>query len=211
MDNLKQKLANELLEIGAVYMDANQPFTLTSGKKSPLYIDVRKLITNPIPRDEILSASVDILKENIENFKDMTIAGGESAGIPFSSIISHIAKLPLVYIRKQPKKFGLEKYIEGNFSPNKQVLLVEDILTNGESKIKFVNHIKNEGGVVKNIFVPITYQDEEQEEKFEKENNIKVHSIIRLKELIEIAEQKQIFSQSNINACKEWLLNNKNS
>ena len=112
--NNKEKIANLLLSIGCVNIDFKKQFTLTSGKKSPVYVDCRKLISFPKERELIIN---EMSKQIKSKYKDNStiIAGGETAGIPYSSFLCQKMKYPMVYIRKSPKGFGKGKLIEGEF------------------------------------------------------------------------------------------------
>ena len=201
----QRMVAETLLKIGAVQIDKSAPFTLTSGKQSPLYVDVRRLLSYPQERDMIMDRAATLLESQLPHLMHMTIAGGESAGIPFASFLAHHWQLPLIYVRKQPKKFGLQKNIEGDLNPDRSILLVEDILTQGTSKTVFINHLRKAGATVNDIFIPITYQNEQQEEDFAKDHNVRVHSLSRISVLLDVAQEQQTHSHAAITAARQWL------
>jgi orotate phosphoribosyltransferase len=134
---IAETVARMLLEIEAVHFRADQPYTFTSGLASPVYIDGRKLISYPRIRSALMdfAASVIFRSAGFEQFD--VVAGGETAGIPFAAWIADKMGLPMVYVRKQPKGFGRNAQIEGNLAEGARVLLVEDLTTDGGSKLKF--------------------------------------------------------------------------
>ena len=154
--NNKEKIANLLLSIGCVNIDFKKQFTLTSGKKSPVYVDCRKLISFPKERELIIN---EMSKQIKSKYKDNStiIAGGETAGIPYSSFLCQKMKYPMIYIRKSPKGFGKGKLIEGEFKKNTQSILVEDMATDGGSKLHFIRALRQNKLKVKDIYVVFYY------------------------------------------------------
>ena len=119
--------ANILLEIEAVHIRPETPFTFTSGRLSPVYVDCRKIISFPRARAQLMDMGVELLAQvaGLEQFD--AVAGGETAGIPFAAWIAERLGLPMLYIRKKPKGFGRNARIEGELRPGQRVLLVEDL------------------------------------------------------------------------------------
>ncbi len=154
--NNKEKIANLLLSIGCVNIDFKKQFTLTSGKKSPVYVDCRKLISFPKERELIINEMCKQIKSKYKN-KSTIIAGGETAGIPYSSFLCQKMKYPMIYIRKSPKGFGKGKLIEGEFKKNTQSILVEDMATDGGSKLHFIRALRQNELKVKDIYVVFYY------------------------------------------------------
>ena len=154
--NNQEKIANLLLSIGCVNINFKKQFTLTSGKKSPVYVDCRKLISFPKERELIIN---EMSKQIKSKYKDNStiIAGGETAGIPYSSFLCQKMKYPMIYIRKSPKGFGKGKLIEGEFKKNNQSILVEDMATDGGSKIHFIKALRQNKLKVKDIYVVFYY------------------------------------------------------
>ena len=154
--NNKEKIANLLLSIGCVNINFKNQFTLTSGKKSPVYVDCRKLISFPKERELIIN---EMSKQIKSKYKDNStiIAGGETAGIPYSSFLCQKMKYPMIYIRKSPKGFGKGKLIEGEFKKNTQSILVEDMATDGGSKLQFIKALRQNKLKVKDIYVIFYY------------------------------------------------------
>ena len=161
MKNLDNKIARTtaklLLEINAVHFNSVTPFTLTSGLKSPVYIDCRKLISYPKARRTLINFCSQIIVEKIGLEKVESLVGGETAGIPFAAFLANQLELPMHYVRKKPKGFGVNSHIEGNSIKGKKVVLIEDLTTDGGSKIKFCDSIRNAGAEVEETIVLFYY------------------------------------------------------
>ena len=150
-------VARVLLEIGAVLMRPKDPFVLTSGRASPVYVDCRKVIGFPRARSLITQHAVDAIQREIGVESLDVIAGGETAGIPYAAWIADKLGLPMAYIRKKPKGFGRNAQIEGVLPEGARTLLVEDLATDGGSKLNFVNAIRTAGGKVSHALVVFHY------------------------------------------------------
>ncbi len=137
--------ARMLLDIKAVHFNAETPFTLASGLPSPTYIDCRKLISYPRIRAILMDfLTVTVMRNaGVEAFDN--IAGGETAGIPFAALVAERMALPMSYVRKKPKGYGRNARIEGVMTQGQRVLLVEDLTTDGGSKLSFVDAIRETG------------------------------------------------------------------
>jgi orotate phosphoribosyltransferase len=137
--------ARMLLEIGAVHFNAAEPYTYASGLKGPTYIDCRKLISFPRIRSALMDfLCVTVMRDaGFEAFDN--IAGGETAGIPFAALVAERMALPMTYVRKKPKGYGRNARIEGAMTEGQRVLLVEDLATDGGSKLSFVQAIRDTG------------------------------------------------------------------
>ena len=134
-----------LLESGAVDFRADDPFTLASGLPSPTYVDCRKLISYPRIRATLMDfLTATVMRDaGFEAFSN--IAGGETAGIPFAALVAERMGLSMTYVRKKPKGYGRNARIEGVMGPEDRVLLVEDLTTDGGSKLSFVDAIRETG------------------------------------------------------------------
>jgi len=144
-DEIARLTARMLLEVGAVHFNAAQPFTLASGLPSPTYIDCRRLIGFPRIRSALMDfMAVTVMREVGFEALD-NVAGGETAGIPFASLVAERLALPMSYVRKKPKGYGRNARIEGVMNEGDRVLLVEDLATDGGSKLSFVEAIRETG------------------------------------------------------------------
>ena len=150
-------VARLLLEIGAVLMRPKDPFILTSGRASPVYVDCRKVIGFPRARNLITSHAVEAIWREVGAESLDVIAGGETAGIPYAAWIADRLGLPMAYIRKKPKGFGRNAQIEGVLPEGARTLLVEDLATDGGSKLNFINAIRTAGGKVSHALVDGKY------------------------------------------------------
>ena len=146
-------VARMLLEIKAVLFRADDPFTLTSGMKSPVYIDCRKIISFPRMRSQMMDYGKTVIMNEVGYESLDALAGGETAGIPFAAWLAERTGLPMQYVRKKPKGFGRDARIEGDISEGQRVLLVEDLTTDGGSKVSFVEALREAGAEVAHTFV----------------------------------------------------------
>ena len=156
-DTIARTTAKFLLEINAIHFNSVSPFTLTSGLKSPVYIDCRKLISYPKARSTLINFCSEIIVKKIGLEKVESLVGGETAGIPFAAFLANQLELPMHYVRKKPKGFGVNSHIEGNSIKGKKVVLIEDLTTDGGSKIKFCDSIRNAGAEVEETIVLFYY------------------------------------------------------
>ncbi len=183
LKKFSREAAEILIDIGTIAVKPNNPFTLTSGRKSPVYVDCRRIISFTKERKRLMEMAVDILQSSENETKFDAIAGGETAGIPFAAWIAELMDLPMIYIRKKPKGFGKNKQIEGLIKPNQNILLVEDLATDGNSKISFVNALRDAGTICNVCFVIFHYGI------FQKSINLLLNQNIKL---IELATWKDI-------------------
>jgi orotate phosphoribosyltransferase len=149
--------ARILLETESVLFRPEDPFRFTSGLHSPVYIDCRRLISFPRARRKLMDLAADLIVRHA-GFESLdAIAGGETAGIPFAAWIADRLSLPMLYVRKQPKGFGRNAQIEGELRDEARVLLVEDLASEGTSKLNFVRAIRQAGGRIAQAFVIFNY------------------------------------------------------
>ena len=181
----RQKIANILLSIGCVSINFKNKFTLTSGKKSPVYVDCRKLVSFPKEREIIINEMSKQIKDIYKG--EIIVAGGETAGIPYSSFISQKLKLPMVYIRKQPKGFGKGKLIEGEFRKKSKSILIEDMATDGGSKIHFINSMRKAHLSVKDIFVVFFYDIYPSAKENMKKMRVNLNYLASWKDILEVS------------------------
>lgn len=156
-EEIARLTARMLLEIKAVHFNADEPFILASGLPSPTYIDCRKLISYPRIRATLMDfLAVTVMREaGFEAFDN--IAGGETAGIPFAAMVAERLALPMTYVRKKPKGYGRNARIEGAMTEGQRVLLVEDLTTDGGSKLSFVDAIRETGATCAHTAVIFYY------------------------------------------------------
>ena len=200
---MSKEIAQILIDIKSINFSFNEPFTLTSGLKSPVYVDCRKIISYVKEREIIFNKAIEYFKKNNLNFD--ILAGGETAGIPYAAFLSDKLNKPMIYIRKKPKGFGINKQIEGNFIKNQNAMIIEDLATDGGSKIIFVNALRNVGLKVQDIFVIFYYDIFDFKSSELSKLNIKIHSLCTWKDIINYIKNEKIFSKSEISNLKEFL------
>tara|TARA_B100000927_G_scaffold277828_1_gene259827 strand:- start:273 stop:908 length:636 start_codon:yes stop_codon:yes gene_type:complete len=200
---MSEEIAKILVDIKSVNFSFKNYFTLTSGLKSPVYVDCRKIISFTKERDFIIKKSIEYLKK--EGINNDLIAGGETAGIPYAAFISQKLKKPMIYIRKKPKGFGINKQIEGEFKDNQSTLLVEDLATDGGSKVTFVNAIREAGLIIKDIFVIFYYDIFDFKKSDLSKLDVKIHSLCTWKNIVTYLEKNNVYNESEIHSLKEFL------
>jgi orotate phosphoribosyltransferase len=155
-----QAITKALVETESVLVSPDKLFTLASGRKSPVYVDCRRLISFPDVRRQITSSFADIARHEIglENFD--IVAGGETAGIPYGALLAAELHMPMIYIRKKPKGYGKSSQIEGVLEAGQRVLLVEDLVTDGGSKLAFKEGVEMSDATIKACFCVFEYKSE---------------------------------------------------
>ena len=202
---MSKKIAEKLINIGSVQFSFENHFTLTSGLKSPVYVDCRRIISFVEERDFIMNEAINYFKKNKLQFD--LIAGGETAGIPYAAIISEKIKKPMLYIRKKPKGFGKNQQIEGDFKENENTILIEDLATDGGSKVIFVEAIRKAKLKVKDIFVIFYYDIFNFKDSVLSKLDVNIHSLCTWKDIIAVIEEKNLYYQDDINNLKKFLSN----
>tara|TARA_B100000029_G_scaffold225757_1_gene223529 strand:- start:212 stop:865 length:654 start_codon:yes stop_codon:yes gene_type:complete len=189
-NKFSKEAAAILIKIGAITIKPNDPFTLTSGRKSPVYVDCRRIISFTKERKRLMEMAVCILKSSKNEINFDTIAGGETAGIPFAAWIAELMNLPMIYVRKKPKGFGKNKRIEGLIKPKQNILLVEDLATDGGSKISFINAIRDTGANCNICFVIFHYGIFQKSIDLLKSENIKLVELVTWKDILDVLKEQ---------------------
>ena len=197
--------ARILLEIEAVHFRPQQPFTLTSGRASPVYIDCRKIIAFPRARAKIIDLAVATIEREI-GFESLdAIAGGETAGIPFAAWIADRLGLPMLYVRKKPKGFGRGAQIEGHIEEGARTLLVEDLTTDGRSKINFCKALRDAGAIVDNVFVVFYYDIFPESKKILADIKVKLLHLATWWDVLRVVKQGGYFENRVIEEVERFL------
>ena len=149
--------ARLLLEIEAIHCRPDNPYIFTSGRASPVYVDCRRLVSFPRARKRLMRMGAETIWRQVGAESVDFVAGGETAGIPFAAWLSDELELPMLYVRKKPKGFGRNAQIEGEFPAGARVLLVEDLATDGGSKLLFVDALRKADAKVAHTFVIFHY------------------------------------------------------
>ena len=202
---MSEIIAEKLIDIESVKFSFENHFTLTSGLKSPVYVDCRKIISFIDERELIMNEALSYFKKNKIQFD--LVAGGETAGIPYAAIISEKIKKPMVYIRKKPKGFGQNQQIEGHFKDKEKAILIEDLATDGGSKVVFVEAMRKAGLIVNDIFVIFYYDIFNLENSVLSKLNVNIHSLCTWKDIISVIEKKNIYKENDIKNLKKFLSN----
>ena len=197
--------AKILLDIEAVNFRPEEPYVLTAGWASPVYIDCRKLISFPAERTRMMELAVETLERDADVAAMDAVAGGETAGIPYSAWIAHAMDKSMLYVRKKPKGFGRNAQIEGHMPEGSHVLLVEDLATDGGSKINFVNALRGAGATVSDVFVVFFYGAFPGALDTLEQAGVKMHYLAVWQDVLEVAEQRQAFSPEAIQGVKDFL------
>ncbi len=197
--------ARMLLEIRAVHFRADEPYRLTSGLASPVYIDCRKLISYPRIRGALMDfACAKLMRDaGFEAFD--AVAGGETAGIPFAAWIAERLALPMLYVRKKPKGFGRDAQIEGDLREGSRVLLVEDLTTDGGSKLKFAEAIRTAGADCAHTAVVFYYGVFAGTEDVLKRNGLHLHYLATWHEVLAEARAGGHFDAATLSAVEAFI------
>mgnify|MGYP001170693932 CR=1 FL=1 len=199
--------AKILIEVEAIKFNSEEPFKFTSGWASPVYIDCRKLISYPRVRNTLMNFATSIITTEIGFEEIDSIAGGETAGIPFAAWLADRLMLPMQYVRKKPKGFGRNAQIEGDFDINSKVLLVEDLTTDGNSKIKFCQALRKAGVQVDHTFVVFYYDIFPETRSTLNKINLKMHSLANWWDVLKVVKNNNYFDTKTINEIDLFLNN----
>ncbi|MEO1239003.1 MAG: orotate phosphoribosyltransferase [Pseudomonadota bacterium] len=197
--------AQMLLEIGAVDFNAQDPFTLASGLPSPTYVDCRKLISYPRIRSTLMDfLTITVLRNaGFEAFTN--IAGGETAGIPFAALVAERMALPMSYVRKKPKGYGRNARIEGAMAETDRVLLVEDLTTDGGSKLSFVDAIRDTGASCGHTAVIFYYGIFDGVEETLGKHGVTLHHLTTWWDVLSAARAAESFDAATLKEVESFL------
>ena len=208
--NISLKTAGILFEIKAIYANIKKPFKLTSGRLSPVYIDCRKIISFHKERKEIIKLAIKTIRKRVNVSSLDYVAGGETAGIPFASWIADGLALPMLYVRKKPKGFGRMSQIEGDMPRGSRVLLIEDLATDGKSKLMFCKTLRKAGAKINHAFVVFHYGIFKEDGNKLKKARIKIHSLSNWHDAMSVAKGKSYFDDKTIFEIEKFLSNPQN-
>ncbi len=204
-DEIARLTARMLLEIGAVNFRPDDPFILASGLPSPTYIDCRKLISFPRIRSVLMDfLAVTVMREaGFEAFDN--IAGGETAGIPFAALVAERLALPMTYVRKKPKGYGRNARIEGAMAEGERVLLVEDLTTDGGSKLSFVDAIRETGAACGHTAVIFYYDIFPETVKTLGDHGVQLHYLCTWWDVLAEARAQAAFDAATLDEVESFL------
>ena len=199
--------ARILLEIKAVNFRPEEAYTFTSGWKSPVYIDVRKTIYFPRARARICALAAEKIGRHVGYESIEAVAGGETAGIPFAAWIADRMMTPMAYVRKKPKGFGRNALIEGDVPEGLRTLLVEDLTTDGQSKIRFAQSLRDAGAIVNHAFVVFFYGVFPGSFETLAKMDITLHHLCTWWDVLEACRDRPYFEESSLAEVRRFLEN----
>jgi orotate phosphoribosyltransferase len=202
---IARQTAKMLLEIKAIHFNADSPFFFTSGWASPVYVDCRKIISYPRLRSTLMDFSSAVIQSEIGCESIDSIAGGETAGIPFAAWIADRLTLPMQYIRKKAKGFGRDAQIEGDLLEGARTLLVEDLTTDGRSKVNFCNALRKAGANVDHCFVIFYYDIFPESRGHLRDLDVKLHYLATWWDVLEVAEESDHFDKGVLREVRGFL------
>ena len=204
-DSPAHTTARILLETGSVKFSPDDPFVFTSGRRSPVYIDCRRLISFPRARSTLMDLAVVAIVREAGEARFDAVAGGETAGIPFAAWIAERMDLPMLYVRKQPKGFGRMGQIEGMLAEKSRVLLVEDLVTDGGSKLVFIEALRKAGAEVTHNFVIFHYGIFPAAIARLKDAGVKLLALATWWDVLAVAEAEGAFDKAVLAKVREFL------
>lgn len=204
MSSSQTAVAEKLLQVKAVQLNLQNPYTWASGWKSPIYCDNRKLLSFPYERDFIKSELCSVI---FEKFPDADLlAGVATAGIAWGAMAADQLKLPYIYVRPKPKEHGLGNQVEGSFTPGQKVLVVEDLISTGKSSLQVCEVLRNQGLEVIGMVSIFNYGFPQAEEAF-KNAAIPFYSLSNYEVLIALAGQKNMVQEEALKSLLNWRQN----
>ena len=201
---IAKNIAQVALEVGAIQINARNPFTWASGFKMPIYNDNRLLLGNAKHRSLVAEGYKDLLKKHAVDVE--VIAGTATAGIPHATSLADLLQVPLIYVRSTAKSHGMGNKVEGVLKNNQRVLLIEDLISTGGSAVNAVTAIREAGGIVNHCFSIFSYGFPEALEKF-KGISCQNDSILVFAELLKIAQSTKYISLDDIKTLQSWQKN----
>lgn len=194
-------IAEKLLQVQAVKLNPEQPFTWASGWKSPIYCDNRRVLSFPFIRDFIKSEMCNLVFEKFPNAE--VLAGVATAGIAWGAMAADQLKLPYIYVRPKPKEHGLGNQIEGYYEKDQKIVVIEDLVSTGKSSLQVVEVLKNQGLDVIGMVSIFTYGFQTANDAFTKAS-LNYFSLTTYGDLIESAIQKGIVSTGQQDVLLKW-------
>lgn len=194
-------VAEKLLQVNAVKLNPENPFTWASGWKSPIYCDNRKVLSFPFIRDYIKSELCNVVFEKFPEAE--LLAGVATAGIAWGAMVADQLKLPYVYVRPKPKEHGLGNQIEGFYERGKKVVVIEDLVSTGKSSLQVVDVLKEAGLEIAGMVSIFTYGFPIASEVFSRAG-VKYYPLTDYPTLIQLAAEKDIVSSDQLDVLLKW-------
>jgi orotate phosphoribosyltransferase len=201
LEHLSKQIAASLLQIGAVTLRPHQPFTWTSGLKSPIYCDNRLTMSYPDIREQIADGFAYLIREQYPNAE--VIAGTATAGIPHAAWAAQKLKLPMIYVRDKAKGHGKENLIEGSVKPGQKVVVIEDLISTGGSSIKAALAVNEAGAEALGVLAIFTYQLDKATDAF-KAANIPLQTLTHYSKLLDAAVELGFVKEQDLDLLRSW-------
>jgi len=203
-DQVGMAVATKLLEIGAIKLSPDNPFTWASGWKSPIYCDNRLALSYPQIRTYIKEELGSMIRSK---FRDVeAIAGVATAGIPQGSLVADLLELPFLYVRDKSKDHGMENQIEGKVVEGQQLVVIEDLISTGGSSLKAISALRASGMHVMGMVAIFTYGFSTAEESF-KHENVDTLTLCNYRQMLEAALQMKYIEQKDVELLDNWSKN----
>ena len=202
---IARQAARMLLEIKAISFNAETPFIFTSGWASPVYTDMRKIISYPRLRRGLIDLAAETIFAEIGYESLDLIAGGETAGIPFAAWLADRLMLPMQYVRKKPKGFGRNAQIEGTILDQGRTLLVEDLATDGRSKVNFCEALRAAGQRCDHALVFFFYDIFPQTRSLLAEIGVSLHYLVTWWDVLAVAKEGGDFPAATLREVENFL------
>ena len=204
MESIEKIVAKQLLDIKAVKLSPEKPFTWASGWKSPIYCDNRKVLSYPAARKVVYEAFVEIIKKH---FKDVEVIAGVATGaIAYGMMVAEVLGLPFVYVRPKPKDHGTGAQVEGDLPEKARVVVVEDLISTGGSSLAAVDALQKSGAIVLGMVAIFSYNFIRSREAFENAN-VELHTLSHYEALLEQAVEENYIKAEDLAILKEWRIN----
>lgn len=201
MNNVEKLAAEKLLKIKAIKLQPSNPFTWASGWKSPIYCDNRKIMSYPEIRNFIKIEFARIILEKYPNVE--AIAGVATGAIAPGAIVADLLGLPFVYVRSAPKGHGLENLIEGDLKPKQKVVVIEDLISTGQSSLKAVEAVRRSGCDVLGMLAIFTYDFPVSDESM-KENRVELTTLTNYDAILDEALRTDYIEESELSTLQNW-------
>lgn len=198
---MPDKIAEILLKVNAVMLRTKPPFRWASGILSPIYTDIRLLMSYPREREFILNSLIKLIKKNKIKFD--SFAATATAGIPWGAWLSQKLKKPMVYVRSETKDHGKENLVEGKVEKGKTYLVVEDLVSTGGSSLNTINAVREKGGIVEHCIAIFTYELEKSQNNLAGAN-VKLLALTNFTSFVKTALQKKYISREQLSHIMDW-------
>lgn len=207
MESVEKIVAKQLLDVKAVKLNVENPFTWASGWKSPIYCDNRKILSYPAARKVVYESFVEIINKH---FKDVDVIAGVATGaIAYGMLVAEAMGKPFVYVRPKPKDHGTGAQIEGDLPRGAKVVVVEDLISTGGSSLSAVDCLQKSGAVVLGMVAIFTYNFIRARRAFEYAN-VELHTLSHYEALLEEAVAENYIKQEDMEVLKQWRINPEN-